>query len=109
MHVGAKLAQLARWHGERVAIIDDTAGWTFRQFHARITRFGNALRGLGLRPGNRVALLLPDIREYLEADYAIMAASFVRVPIDPRLTRRDIVGLLRHAGARALVTHATLG
>jgi acyl-CoA synthetase (AMP-forming)/AMP-acid ligase II len=106
MDVGAKLAQLARWHPDRTAIIDDFGTWSFRQFHARVTRFGNALHGLGLSKGDRVALLIPDIREYLEADYGTMAAGFVRVPVDPRLTRRELVDLLRHAGAHALVTHA---
>ena len=81
------------------------ARWSFRQFHARITRFGNAMHGLGLAKGDRIALLMPDIREYLEADYGSMAAGFVRVPMDPRLTRRELVELLRRAGARALVTH----
>ena len=101
------MAQLARWHADRIAIVDDAGRWSYRQFHARITRFGNALHGLGLSSGDRVALLMPDIREYLEADYGTMAAGLVRVPLDPRLTRTDIVALLRHSGARALVTHAS--
>jgi acyl-CoA synthetase (AMP-forming)/AMP-acid ligase II len=108
MHFSAALAQLALRHADRAAIVDDNGTWSFQQFNARVTRFGNALHGLGLRKGDRVALLLPDIREYLEADYGTMAAGFVRVPMDPRLLRRDLVGLLRHAGARALVTHASL-
>src|SRR5450432_2791687 len=107
MNIGAELANLAQWHGDRTAIADDVGRWSFRQFHARITRFGNALHGLGLNKGDRVALLIPDIREYLEVDYGTMAAGFVRVPMDPRLTRRELVDLLRHAGARALVTHAS--
>ncbi len=72
--------------------------WSYRQLEARITRFGNALRGLGLRPGDRVALLIPDIREYLEADYGTMAAGLVRVPLDPRLTRHDLIALLAACG-----------
>ena len=40
MHIGAKLRQLALWHGDRTAIIDDAGAWSFRQFNARITRFG---------------------------------------------------------------------
>src|SRR3954468_17083470 len=107
MHIGAKLAQLALAHPDRTAIADDFGAWSFQQFFARITRFGNALRGIGLRRGDRVALLVPDIREYLEADYGAMVAGFVRVPMDTRLTRRELVNLLRHAGARALVTHAS--
>jgi acyl-CoA synthetase (AMP-forming)/AMP-acid ligase II len=107
MHIGAKLAQLALSHADRAAIVDDAGTWSFRQFHARVTRLGNALHGIGLQAGDRIALLIPDSREYLEADYGAMAAGFVRVPIDPRLTRRELVGLLRHAGARALITHSS--
>jgi acyl-CoA synthetase (AMP-forming)/AMP-acid ligase II len=105
MHIATKLRQLALWHGDRTAIVDYSGAWSFRQLHDRITRFGNAMHGAGLEAGDRIALLVPDIREYLEADYGAMAAGFVRVPIDPRLTRREVVALLRHAQARALITH----
>jgi acyl-CoA synthetase (AMP-forming)/AMP-acid ligase II len=105
VHIGAKLAQLALAHPDRTAIVDDAGSWSFRRFHQRLTRFGNAMHGLGLVKGDRIALLLPDCREYLEADYGSMAAGFVRVPMDPRLTRRELVALLQRAGVRALVTH----
>ena len=107
MHIGVKWRELARDHADRPAIIDDLGTWSYRQLHAHITRFGNALRGLGLRKGDRVALLVPDIREYLEADYGTMSAGLVRVPLDPRLTRPEVAGLIRHAGATALVTHGS--
>ena len=107
MHIGTKWRELARQHGDHPAIIDDRGSWSYRDVHARIARFGNALAGLGLRKGDRVALLVPDIREYLEADYAIMSAGFVRVPLDPRLTGGELTALLRYAGAAALVTHAS--
>jgi acyl-CoA synthetase (AMP-forming)/AMP-acid ligase II len=106
MHIGTKFAQLGHWHPERPALVDATGTWTYRQLLARLNRFGHAMHGLGLRRGDRIALLGPDIREYLEADYGTMAAGFVRVPLDPRLTRAELIALLRHAGARALVTHA---
>jgi acyl-CoA synthetase (AMP-forming)/AMP-acid ligase II len=105
LHIGAIWRELAHRHADRAAIVDDAGAWSYRQLEARITRFGNALRGLGLSTGDRVALLIPDIREYLEADYGTMAAGLVRVPLDPRLTRIDLIALLRHAGARVLVTH----
>jgi len=105
VHIGAKLAQLALAYPDRTAIVDEAGSWSFRQFHQRLTRFGNAMHGLGLAKGDRIALLLPDCREYLEADYGSMAAGFVRVPMDPRLTRRELVALLQRAGVRALVTH----
>src|SRR5262245_62787971 len=105
VHIGATLAQLALAYPDRTAVIDEAGSWSFRRFHQRLTRFGNAMHGLGLANGDRIALLLPDCREYLEADYGSMAAGFVRVPMDPRLTPRELVALLQLAGARALVTH----
>lgn len=105
MHIGWKLRQLERWYSDRPAIIDDAGTWTHRSFLARINKVGHALTGLGLQRGDRVALIVPDIREYLEADYGTMSAGFVRVPIDPRLTSEEIAALLRHAGVRALITH----
>lgn len=109
LHLGPALRDLARRHGERIAIVDDAGAWTYAQFVARLTRFGRALHGLGLQRGDRVALLLPDMREYLEADYGTMAAGFVRVPMDPQMIRPQLAQALRHAGVRALVTHASFG
>jgi acyl-CoA synthetase (AMP-forming)/AMP-acid ligase II len=107
MHISAQWRALAQQYADRPAIIDDAGTWSFRDFHARMVRFGNALRGLSLNRGDRVALLIPDMREYLEVDYGTMATGLVRVPLDPRMTRPDVVAMLRYAGARALVTHTS--
>jgi acyl-CoA synthetase (AMP-forming)/AMP-acid ligase II len=106
VHIGARLLALAQSQPDRPAIVDDTGTWTFRRLHQRLARFGQAMHGLGLAKGDRIALLMPDCREYLEADYGTMAAGFVRVPMDPRLTRHELVTLLQRAGVCALVTHA---
>src|SRR5437868_5407790 len=105
MDFGRTIAQLALRYGDRSAILDQSGAWSFRQFHDRIKRFGNAMAGIGLAPGDRIALLIPDCRDYLVADYGTMAGGFVRVPIDPRLTRREIITCLQHAQASALIVH----
>jgi acyl-CoA synthetase (AMP-forming)/AMP-acid ligase II len=101
------LTRLGRWHPDRVAIVDEAGSWTYRRFLSRVRRFGHAMRGLGLDQGDRIALLVPDIREYLEADYGTMSAGLVRVPMDPRLTRNELIALMRHAGVRALIAHVS--
>ena len=108
MHLGIAFRRLLTWYGDRIAIVDHAGEWTFRRFLGRVARFGQAMHGLGLLRGDRVGLLLPDIREYIEADYGSMVAGLVRVPMDPRAIRADIVALMRHAGVRALVVHADL-
>src|SRR6266508_7001851 len=107
LHIGVIWRELAQRHRDRIAIVDDVSAWSYRRFQSRIARVANALRGLGLNAGDRVALLIPDIREYLEADYGIMSAGLVRVPLDPRLTRADLAAMLRFVGASALVTHVS--
>jgi acyl-CoA synthetase (AMP-forming)/AMP-acid ligase II len=109
MHLAAILDRLSRWYPEKTALIEANTTWTYRQLVARVNRFGHALRGQGLTGGDRVALLLPDVREFLEADYGVMSAGLVRVPLDPRLTRRELAAQLMHAGVRALITHPMFG
>jgi acyl-CoA synthetase (AMP-forming)/AMP-acid ligase II len=108
MHLGVAFSRLLSWYGDRIAIVDHAGEWSYRRFLGRVARFGQAMHGLGLSRGDRVGLLLPDVREYIEGDYGAMAAGLVRVPMDPRATRTDVVALLRHAGVRALVVHADL-
>src|ERR1700730_12457767 len=106
MHLAAALGRLSRWYPERTALIDPNGTWTFGQFVARVNRLGNALRGQGLNKGDRVALLLPDIREYSEVDYGTMSAGLVRAPVDARLNRKELTAQLAHADVRALITHS---
>ena len=67
-------------------------------FEPRLTRFGNALHGPRTAPAAIGSRCSSRYREYLEADYGTMAAGLVRVPIDPRLTRRDLIALLAACG-----------
>src|SRR6476659_1019717 len=60
--------------------------------------------GLGLAPGARVALVMRNRPEYLEALYAIWHAGLVAVPVNARLHRDEIGYILAHSGAAAIVT-----
>jgi acyl-CoA synthetase (AMP-forming)/AMP-acid ligase II len=108
MHLGVAFRRLSTSYGDRIAVTDHAGEWSFRRFFGRVARFGQAMHGLGLLRGDRIGLLLPDIREYIESDYGAMAAGLVRVPMDPRAARVEIIAQLRHVGARALIIHADL-
>jgi acyl-CoA synthetase (AMP-forming)/AMP-acid ligase II len=102
-HIGRLLQRLGEQRGARPAIVDAEGATSWSEFARRLRQVANALLSLGLRPGDRAALLLPDSRAYLEADYGTMSAGLVRVPIDPRLPAADVASLLRSSGARALI------
>ena len=76
---------------------------TYAQFGARINRLASALLGAGLEPGDRVAVLLPNIPPMLEAHFGIPLAGGVIVPINFRLAPAEIAYILNHSGASFLI------
>src|SRR5919201_2741570 len=104
----AYLERAARAFGDRTALVDGTARWTYRQFRERVHRQATALQGIGLGSGDRVAVLAPNSPMLLEAHFGVPLAGAVLVPINTRLAPAEISYILRHAGARALLLDAEL-
>ncbi|GGT85622.1 long-chain-fatty-acid--CoA ligase [Actinomadura citrea] len=80
----------------------------YAEFAAETTRLANALRALGVEPGDRVAYLAPNIPELLVAHFAVPLAGAVLVAINTRLAPDEIRYILDHSGAKALVVEAGL-
>jgi fatty-acyl-CoA synthase len=104
----AYLDRAARAFGERTAFIDGSRRWTYRQLRERVHRQATALQGIGIRGGDRVAVLAPNSPMLLEAHFGVPLAGAVLVPINTRLAPAEIGYILRHAGARALLLDAEL-
>ncbi|GAO54423.1 long-chain-fatty-acid--CoA ligase [Novosphingobium sp. MD-1] len=76
---------------------------TWREAADRVCLMAEALRGLGLKDGDRVALVSENRPEWCLADLAIMAAGLVTVPTYITNTERDHLHILENSGARAIV------
>ena len=86
--------------GERVH-----ASWG--AFAARTAGVATGLRHeLRLSPGDRVAIVMRNRPEYLEALFAIWHAGLVVVPVNARLHRDEIAFILEHSGSAVVVTDA---
>ena len=76
-------------------------------FAARTASVAGGLRGsLGLAEGERVAILMRNRPEYLEALFAIWHAGLVAVPVNSRLHRDEVGYILDHSGASVVITDA---
>jgi fatty-acyl-CoA synthase len=103
-------AGLGSWPARRAAISPDRTAFvfagqqtTYAQFADRVNRLARQLRGSGVRPGDRVAYLGPNHPALVETMFATYAAGGIFVPINFRLTAREIDYVLGHSGARLLV------
>lgn len=106
---------LASWverHGRRLrdrpALAQGTSVHaTWADFSGRVAAVAGALREHhGLAPGDRVALVMANRPEYLEAQYAAWHAGLVAVPVNARLHRDEVRYILEHSGTRLVVTDA---
>ncbi|HVW45252.1 MAG TPA: acyl--CoA ligase family protein [Amycolatopsis sp.] len=104
----AFLERSAEVFPDKEAIVYGSRRITYRQFAAEATRVAHALRASGVRPGDRVAYLLPNIPEMLVAHFAVPLAGAVLVAVNTRLAPAEIRYILEHSGARVLVVDAAL-
>jgi fatty-acyl-CoA synthase len=99
------LRRARKLHGGREAIVDGDLRLTYAQFAERCDRWSNALAKLGVKPGDRVATLAPNMHQHLEQYYAIPQLGAVIVPLNYRLVAEDFVYLANHSGTKVLCAH----
>jgi len=87
----------------REAIVAGARRVSFAELDSRANRLGNALLGLGLRPGDRVALYMPNSIELVEAMAATLKAGGMILPVSTRLAEPEIRFMLEDAAPFALV------
>ncbi|MCP4327482.1 MAG: acyl--CoA ligase [Alphaproteobacteria bacterium] len=91
---------------DEVALVSAERGWTWRELDAAATRLAANYLAHGLRPGDRLASLMPN-RTWLVIHYlACIRAGLVATPLNYRYMAPEIDHALGLSGASALVVHA---
>jgi len=108
LNVGEIVAAHARLQPGKIGARDSRRTLTFAQWNERSNRLANALLGLGLVKGDRVALLAYNRVEWLELYVALAKAGLVAVPVNFRLTTPEIEYIVANCEARAIVVQDAL-
>src|ERR1039457_4523619 len=95
-----------RLHRHRPAGVAGDLRLTYQQFLGRYDRASAALERLGVRPGDRVAVIAPNTHSHLEQYYAVPQLGAVLVPVNFRLTGEDWAFIVEHAGGRVVLGHS---
>jgi len=104
----AFLGRSAEVFPDREAVVYGERRMTYTELSAEVTRVAHALRACGIKPGDRVAYLMPNIPEMLVANFAVPLAGGVLVAINTRLAPPEVKYILEHSGATVLVVDAAL-
>lgn len=98
------LAESARRYPDRAATVFFKARLTYRQLDELVNRCAAGLQRMGVRKGDRVALLLPNTPQYVLAYYAILRAGGIAVPCNPLYVARELQHQIRDSGSRIIFT-----
>src|SRR4029450_4751799 len=93
---------------DRPAVVGPDGAVSYRELLALVGRTGNALRGLGVEPEQRVALLMPDGAEWAATFLGAPRTGAVAVPFNTRRRPEEWAAMLRDSRARGLVADAEL-
>ena len=94
--------------GDRLAVVDGDRRFSYRELAERVHCLAGALVGLGVGPGDRVAVLAPNSVALLEAHYGVPLAGAVLVALNVRLLPSELAAIIEHSGSRTLVFDASL-
>jgi fatty-acyl-CoA synthase len=106
------LLRAAKFFGSRTAVIHGDRRFTYRELLARSRRLAHALTKAGIKRGDTVAILAPNVPAMLEAHYAAPMIGAVLNPINIRLDAATIAFCLQHGEAKLFLAdrefHATI-
>jgi len=96
--------EAARASGDSPALFLEGHTRSFGELASLVRAVAADLEAHGVRPGDRVGLMLPNCETFVAGLFAILARGAAVVPINGLLTPREVSFMLRDAGARALLT-----
>ncbi len=96
------IAQNGRWLAERAALIDGDCSLSWRQFADATAQVANGLANLGVRPRDRVAVLMDSRQETVLALFGIVRAGAVAVPLNISISDAAVAAMCADAGCVAV-------
>ncbi len=99
----ALLRARATRFAERTAVVGGDERWSYAELHARAERIAGGLLALGLAPGDRVVVQLPNIPEFLAVMFGLFCARLVPVYALPAHRQVEIVHLAQKSEARGYI------
>ncbi len=102
------LTRHARYYPDKVALVFEDQRFTFEQLNRNVNRLANALAGLGIGKGDKVATILSNCPEVIEVYQVAAKTGIVVVPLSPLLRGTGLTNLINDADSVAVITQAAM-
>lgn len=93
---------------DKIAVIDEAGSYSYADLNERVNRVGNAMTGLGLKMGDRVAIALLDTIDFPAVFFGCIKAGIVPIPLNTWLTGNDYEYILGDCRVQTLVVSQAL-
>lgn len=103
LSLASMLAEPARRRPDHIAVVQDGTRVTYRELYGQVLALAGDLVENGIRPGDRIALLAPNVIGFIRAYYAIVTAGAVVVPVPTLLTASEAAHLVSSSAVRLLI------
>ena len=103
MKVGDIIRQTAARYPDKVGLVYEDQQFNWQEVNSRVNRLAHGLLGLGLRKGDRVAILSRNCNPYLEFYFAAAKAWLITVPLNTWLLPTELSDLIHDSGAAGLI------
>jgi long-chain acyl-CoA synthetase len=90
--------------GNKVFMAEDKKKMTYSKACSEVERFSSGLSRLGIKKGDRVAILLNNCMEFVISYFAIIYAGAEAVPVNTFLRFEEMDYILKDSGAKSLIT-----
>jgi len=101
-NLSSVLARAAADHGRRPAVLLDDLVLSYSQLQDAAGRAAALLSSLGVAPGDRVGVMLPNVPAFPIAFYGALAAGAIVVPMNPLLKNREVAHYVGDSGAKVV-------
>ena len=106
LNLGSLLANSTRKYPSETALIYESDRFTYERLDSLVRKFGAELKEAGIQPGDKVALMAPNVPEFTIAYFGIIYVGAVVVSLNILLSADELEYQLNHSEAKGFVLHA---
>jgi len=103
INIGDWIRKWALIQPDKTAVIFDASEISYRQLNENVNRLTNGLQKLGIKKGDRVGVVLYNSPIFIEIYFTLAKIGAILVPINWRLSRREVEYILNDSGTTGLI------